>query len=89
MNSAVGGDDVADLVDAKRVRRIFKGLLHLTLRFTTLVSPGGLHRSIEEKGSGRTCLKKPRSPPLECELQSLWRVASWANLSAEPLISSR
>ena len=88
MNPAVGGDDVADLVDAERVRRIFKGLLHLTLRSTILVSPGDIEKHIG-KVSGRTCLKKPRSPPLECELQSLWRVASWANLSAEPLISSR
>ena len=88
MNPAVGRDDVADLVDAERIRRIFKGLLHLTLRSVPLVSPG-VYGSIEEKGSRRTCLKKPRSPPLEWELQSLWRVASWANLSAEPLISSR
>ena len=44
MNPAVGGDDVADLVDAERVRRIFKGLLHLTLRSMMLVSPGGIRK---------------------------------------------
>ena len=35
----------------------------------------------------RTGLKKPRSPPCACELQSLCLDASSANLSGDPLIS--
>ena len=36
----------------------------------------------------RTGLNMPRSPPLLCELQSLYLDASSANFSGEPLISA-
>lgn len=88
MDPAVGGDYVADLVDLEGVRRILEGLLHLALQSIAYVSIGELKDSLE-KTSRRTCLKKPRSPPLECELQSLCKVASSENFWAEPPISSR
>lgn len=83
VDAALGADDIANLADLERIRRVLERFLHLALHPTPNSKSD---TSTAARSRQRTGLKNPRSPPCECELQSLCLDASWANFSGELLI---